>query len=354
MATSPDDRIRLGIIGCGAVARIAHLKALAALPQYEVRYLCDRDLDVARAARTMYGLRAEITGQVGELAGKVDAAIICVWPKLHKAITLELLAMGMDVLCEKPLAANSADAAEMAEAARQAGRVLAVGHWCRFLKNVWMLRKLVDLQFFGQIEEIVAEFGADLGWPMATGAYYDRALTAGGVMYDAGIHVIDLVSWLFGDIGDIQYEDDSFGGTETNGALRGTVRVKESGVRCRVAASWTHPLANSIRITGSEAEAEARLSEHAMLTVTQPVDGERIRFLAPADDLVLPFRSPVPQIGLLEDFAGCIRSGRLPVASAATAVPPLRALETAYSVRRPMVQPWVEAGLGTGCRTTVS
>src|SRR5437764_805285 len=101
MTLGSEHPIRLGIVGCGAVARIAHLKALAALPQYEIRYLCDRDPDVARDAKTMFGLRAQTTPRIEDLAGEVDAAIVCVWPNFHKPITLQLLAMGLDVLCEK-------------------------------------------------------------------------------------------------------------------------------------------------------------------------------------------------------------------------------------------------------------
>jgi predicted dehydrogenase len=354
MICGSGERIRLGIVGCGAVARIAHLKALSVLPEYEISCLCDRNLDVARTARTMFGLRAQITGEVQDLAGKVDAAIVCVWPNLHKPITLELVAMGIDVLCEKPVAGNSADATSMADAAMRAQRILAIGHWCRFLKNMWVLRKLLDMEFFGELREVVAEFGGALDWPMATGAYYDRSKTSGGVMFDAGIHIIDLVSWLFGEIANIGYEDDSFGGTEANGVLYGTVRAQGRDIPCRVAASWTHALRNSVRIVGSEAEGEARLNEREPLTVTRTVGGERMRFLVPADDLNLPFRSSSPQVGLLEDFAHCIRSRSAAVTPAAATIAPLQALERAYSVRRPMRQPWVEAGFEMACRTNAS
>jgi predicted dehydrogenase len=354
MAAGFENRIRLGIVGCGAVAQISHLKALASLPQYDVRYLCDRQLDVARTAKTAYRLRAEVTERVQDFAGNVDAAIVCVWPNFHKPVTLELLAIGLDVLCEKPIAGNSTDAAAMVEAAKQAQRILGIGHWCRYLKNMWMLRKLLDLEFFGELHQIVAEFGDALGWSMATGAYYDRALTRGGVMFDAGIHVLDLVSWLFGEISDIRYEDDSYGGVETNGVLEGTVRIKERDVPCRVAASWTHRLSNSVRVVGSEGEAEARLIDHDSLTVTRSSGGERIRFLVPSADLAMPFRSSVPQIGLLEDFAHCVRSRGLPITPAEATLAPLRMLETAYSVRRPMAQPWVEAGFAMPCHTNAS
>jgi predicted dehydrogenase len=173
-------------------------------------------------------------------------------------------------------------------------------------------------------------------------------------MFDAGIHVIDLLSWLFGEIDQVQYEDDSYGGTEANGVLRGTVRVRERDIPCRVAASWTHPLRNSLRVVGSEGEAEARLNERHLLSVVRPVGRERMRFLVPADDFTLPFRSSVPQVALLEDFARCIRSRALPVAAAETTLAPLRVLEKGYSVRREMAQPWVEAGFEAPCRMSAS
>ena len=60
---------------------------------------------------------------------------------------------------------------------------------------------------------------------MSSGAYFDRGITIGGVMFDAGIHVLDLVVWMFGDIDQIQYQDDSYGGVESNGVIRGMVTI---------------------------------------------------------------------------------------------------------------------------------
>ena len=95
----------------------------------------------------MYGLRADVTDRTLDLAGKVDATIVCVWPSFHLPVTCELLDMGQDVLCEKPLATSAADAVEIAAAARRAGRIVAVGQWCRCLKSAWILRKLLALGF---------------------------------------------------------------------------------------------------------------------------------------------------------------------------------------------------------------
>jgi predicted dehydrogenase len=348
------DPIRLAIIGCGAVARISHLAALARLPQYEVRYLCDRSLEAAQTAKRMFGLRADVTTRLQDLAGTVDAAIVCVWPRDHLPVTLELLGMGLDVLCEKPIATTAADAAAIAAAASRVQRIVAVGQWCRCQKSSWILRKLLSLQFLGEIREVVGEFGDILAWPMSTGAYFDRNLTRGGVMFNMGIHVLDLVVWLFGEIGGIRYEDDSYGGMETNGIVNGTVRVGGRDVPCRVAASWTHRLMNGVRVVGSDGEAEALFGERDQVTIRRSVGSERMRFQVRADGIEMPFRSSSPQEALLEDFAAALRARTSPITPAESAVLPLRLIEEAYSVRRPMAQPWVEAGLGSRCSTRKS
>ncbi len=338
--------IRLGIVGCGAVARIAHLKALRSLPQFDVRMLCDRNREVAHTTKRMFGLRAGVATDLHDLSGQVDAALVCVWPKDHYSVTRELLEMGLDVMCEKPITTASDDAIDLVEAAERKGRIVAVGQWCRYLRCSWILKRLLDLQFLGEICEVSAEFGGDLSWPMATGAYFDPHTTRGGVMFDAGVHVLDLVVWLFGGLRRIEYRDDSFGGMEANAVLSGVLDLDGHEVPCRVAASWTHALFNGVRVRASRGEAELRFDEGHQLLVRKPLDGEPVEFRMTDKGCDIPFRSSAAQQALLEDFANAVRFRRPPVASARSAILPLVILEEAYAVRTPIPQPWVQPWLG--------
>jgi predicted dehydrogenase len=342
--------IRLGIVGCGAVARNCHLKALATLPEYNVTYLCDRNLAAAETAKEIYGLGANVTDQLQEFAGNVDAAIVCVWPGEHVPVTLQLLNMGLDVLCEKPAATTSADAVVVVEAARRADRIVAVGQWCRCQKNVWNLQKLLSLDYFGEIRSVVAEFGNPLQWPMSSGAYFDRRITPGGVMFDTGIHVLDLVVWLFGGIDHIEYEDDSYGGVESNATIHGTLRIGRHQVPCRVAASWTHELINGIRLVTSKGEVKARFAIGDELTLRQSISGRCVESRITHSDLVTQFSALNPYAAQLENFAIALRTRSEPITPVASTVLPLEIMEAAHAVRRPMAQPWVEADLGSPCR----
>ena len=338
MTTTP---IRLGIVGCGAVTRISHLRALAALPEYEVRYLCDKNLEVARAANREFGLNAKVTTDFNDMSGEIDAAIVCAWPSHHFPITMGLLKMGVDVLCEKPITTTSSDAIELAEAATRSQRIVAVGQWCRCLKISWILRRLLSLEFVGQIQAVTAEFGDELSWPMATGAYFDRKQTGGGVMFDAGIHVLDLIVWMFGELHQITYRDDSFGGMEANGILSGVIKSGDREIPCRVAASWTHALFNGVRIVGTEGEIHLRFANRDYITVVKQVAGEPMVLRIGEEGCDMPFRSGSPQQALLEDFAFAVGSRRAPVTAVDSAILPLKILEMAYTLRRPLEQPWV-------------
>jgi len=104
--------LRLGIVGCGAVTRAYHLPTLTQMPAVVVAVLCDKDRQSAEAARKLFGLRALITNDVNQLTGSVDAALVATPLRSHAQIAIELLRAGIDVLCEKPLAATSLDAAQ--------------------------------------------------------------------------------------------------------------------------------------------------------------------------------------------------------------------------------------------------
>lgn len=334
--------LRLGIVGCGAIVREGHLPVLRGEPQADVRVLCDKNVRSAAAAGKQFGLAAAVTDRAEDLAGKVDAAIVAVPPRFHAPVAIGLMEAGIDVLCEKPLAATAADAERMVATAARTGRLLAVGLVTRFHRSNHVLRTLLRGGVVGEVREVVAEQGAPLDWTMTSASYYSRDNTAGGVFFDAGVHLIDRLVWLFGDLRVTGYEDDSYGGVESNAALAATATLGGREVPVRVALSWTHFLANCIKVVGTEATAKVRLDEPDAVVVTREVAGEplaksvtaqRPPFAAAGGD---PFRAQ------LLDFFEAVRLRREPFVAGASAVGALRVIERAYAVRKRMAQPWVE------------
>src|SRR5687768_9319576 len=230
--------VKLAIVGCGAITRASHLPSLARIPGHVVKSLCDVNIANARLARAEFDLDCDVTSHVAEVIGQVDAAIIATPPKFHAPVARQLLEAGIDIMCEKPLASSAAEARELVDTADRHGRILAVGLVTRFHPNNALLREPVDDDFLGELTHVAVEFGAPLDWPMATDAYYRPSMTAGGVLYDAGVHFIDRMAWLFGDLTDISMCDDSFGGFESNALVSGQLTIKGRRVPCSAAFSW--------------------------------------------------------------------------------------------------------------------
>jgi predicted dehydrogenase len=121
--------LRAAVVGVGHLGRF-HAEKYAALPGVRLVAVVDRDPERARAVAATLG--ADAVPDHRALAGRVDCASVAVPTGAHAAVGLDLLAAGIDVLIEKPLASTAAEGAALVRAAADAGRLLQVGHLERF------------------------------------------------------------------------------------------------------------------------------------------------------------------------------------------------------------------------------
>jgi predicted dehydrogenase len=118
--------LRFGVIGAGWVATARHIPSIQRLADVELVAVFDRSLDRAKAAAPK-GVLA--TGDLDEFYGSdLDAVSICTSPWSHADQAIGALGRGVNVLCEKPMALNSAEANSMAQAAETAQRTLCISH----------------------------------------------------------------------------------------------------------------------------------------------------------------------------------------------------------------------------------
>jgi len=192
------DRIRVAIQGSGIIARY-HARACSAAEGVELVAAANwRPESLARLAEEWHIPRT--TTDFDELAAdpNIDAVIITLPNCLHKAETLRMLRAGKHVLVEKPMAMNVAEAEEMIAAARQAQRVLMVGHMWRFDVEVNWLRRVVAQGLLG---EIVKTKGYHVN-PAGVGPqgwFNDPAKSGGGVVMDMAVHSLDTTRFLLGE-----------------------------------------------------------------------------------------------------------------------------------------------------------
>src|SRR5882724_6734382 len=103
------ERLRVGVIGGGAIAQVAHLPVLKKLKSIEVQAICDTDLPKARALADRFGVK-DALDDIEDVLGysEVDAVVICTPNHLHESHILAALSADLHILVEKPLTMSAA------------------------------------------------------------------------------------------------------------------------------------------------------------------------------------------------------------------------------------------------------
>jgi myo-inositol 2-dehydrogenase/D-chiro-inositol 1-dehydrogenase len=112
---------------------------------------------------------------------------------VHAALVGEFAVAGIPVLCEKPVGVSPREAASARDAALQAGVVLQVGYWRRFVPRLRELRARIESGELGEIYQLSC-----MQWDHEPPSASFRA-DCGGIAIDMGVHEIDQIRWLLGD-----------------------------------------------------------------------------------------------------------------------------------------------------------
>ena len=180
------------MLGAAWIADRALLPAMAAAGNVEAVAIASREPERARAMAAAHGVARVHDDYDALLAdADVDAVYIALANSLHRPWTLRALQAGKHVLCEKPLGCTAAEARDMAEAARAAGRVLMEAFMYRFHPRIGELRGRV-----GEVRHLHAAFS----FTLAGGANYRRiAAMGGGALLDVGCYTLDVSRWFCGE-----------------------------------------------------------------------------------------------------------------------------------------------------------
>jgi len=191
------EKVRVGIIGAGGVARKIHIPGFRKLPDVELAAVCDPDEEAARAAGVprVYADYRELLRDAA-----VDAVVVSSPNHLHHEIAIAALKARKHVLCEKPLALDAAQASEMLDAARKAGVVHMTAFTYRYTPSVRYLKHLADQGELGRIQSVRAAYLMALAGHV-TGWRSSRALAGSGALADIGSHLIHLALDIAGGIG---------------------------------------------------------------------------------------------------------------------------------------------------------
>jgi predicted dehydrogenase len=200
----PAPLLRVGLIGCGNIARRAHLRAMDVLRD-RVRLVATADIDEAAAHDAAAPWEAVAYADGHELIGRRDVDVIMIaTPEVaHREWTEAAAAAGKHVLCEKPMAPTLGDADAMIAACRRAGVRLMIGHSRRFTRRYMEIRRAIDRGDVGSVRllrENERRSGAAVGGVRYWSAEHwtgDPAVSVGAALTN-GIHEADLLRWFTG------------------------------------------------------------------------------------------------------------------------------------------------------------
>lgn len=299
--------VRVGLLGCGRIARYFHLRALVEHPDVDLAVVADPSAEAreaAGAAAPGTRLEADWTRVIADR--DVDAVVVCLPTDLHVAAAVAALEAGIAVYVEKPVAID-ADGLEALRAARAAapGVVASAGLNFRHHPLYEAAGRTLAAGDLGRLLTVRTTFAAA---PRDLPVWKRSRATGGGALLDLATHHVDLVRLLLGEV------------TTVSASVR-TLRTDAD------TATFTLGLADGLDVQG--------------LVTLSGVQQDRIEVLGDAGEMVLDrYRSPVPQ--LRRPLAGDGRAARARGAGRELG----RAVAAARGVAAPPADPSFAAALG--------
>jgi predicted dehydrogenase len=332
-------RVRIALVGCGAVTERCHIPALRTLESAEITLLVDRDLERAQALAQRFDI-PNTAASYDDVAQHADAALVALPSHLHAQASIDLLKAGVHVMVEKPMALTMADCDAMIDAAQQAERVLAVALMRRFLRNGAFVAWALQNKALGRLESFDFSEGNIFNWPSHSDYFLKRELAGGGVLADNGAHTLDQLLWWLGeDVASFEYFDDAFGGVEADCELHLTMK---SGVSGRVELSRTRALRSTAIFHCEGGILEANLRNNS-IRITSFDGTSGLGGFGIDKNILTPVDQPFTQlfIPLHDDWLYAIQTGSQPTVTGEIARRSVALIAACYEQRQPLNLPWL-------------
>ena len=190
------ERLKIGLIGCGRIAQIYHLRALERLERAQLVAIAEPDPNRLAEARRIAPGAAPFDGLETLLArADVEAVVICLPTHLHASASIAAFEAGKHVYIEKPIATGLGEGRGVLEAWRATGKVGMIGFNYRFHPLYRTARRqLRD----GRIGRVVAARSAFCAAGRSLPDWKRSRQTGGGALLDLATHHADLARFLLG------------------------------------------------------------------------------------------------------------------------------------------------------------
>jgi predicted dehydrogenase len=203
------------IIGCGRIGE-RHAKHISVYGNLIA--VCDIEFEKANSLAKKYNVNAYTDLQKmlnGTRDNEIDIISICTPNGLHHEHTIISLKHGLNVLCEKPMALNEEEAANMLQAAETNNKRIFAVKQNRFNPPVLKLKELLNDNKLGQIFSVQLNCFWNRNDNYYLNSWKGTKKLDGGILFTQFSHFIDLIIWLNGDIIESKGYSDNFNHKKT-------------------------------------------------------------------------------------------------------------------------------------------
>ncbi len=312
--------MRVGIIGVGAMG-VNHARVYSEIA--DIVGVADPDVKAGGAASNRFTTNF-FPEYKALLKENLDAVSVCVPTSQHAKVALDVIARGVNLLVEKPLAGSLAEAQEVVKAADKAGVTLAVGHVERHNPVVAVVKRSLAAGDYGDLITIAAR---------RVSSFPPRVRDVGVVM-DLGVHDIDILRYLVGSPVRSVY---ALSGRRVHDRFEDHANLLlrfENGVHGFIEVNWLTPMkVRRLSLTCQSNFVEVDYTEQSVTVSSStvgPLDAYNL-YKVPLEhhSQRIQVRKEEPLRLELEDFLAAVKDKRPPLVAGADAVETLRVAEAA-------------------------
>jgi len=192
------DKIRFAVIGVGGFGQ-KRIKSIMKSSMAKLSYITDINAKLVEDLSKKLSINVV---SLDELSSKKDYDVtIVATPNLfHEELVIKLLKSGKDVWCEKPMAINIESARRMVLESIKNRRILKVGSNPRYFPNTLKASDLIKRKYIGKIMFFRGWIGNEGLHLLNKDWYTKKEMIGGGTLIDNGVHLIDLIRYLAGEI----------------------------------------------------------------------------------------------------------------------------------------------------------
>ena len=299
--------LRVGVIGTGSMGK-NHARVCSEFEDVSLIGIADIDKTMAKKIAGKIGTKAFFDYK--ELLPKVDAAIVATPTFTHYKIAIDLLNKGKHVLVEKPICDSVDEAEELVKKAEKEDLILAVGHIERHNPVARFVKDSMDKKRFGELITLTSKRVSN----------FPGRIKDVGVILDMGIHDIDIMRYLVGEVKSVYAKAGMFNKKISHEDYANIVLNFENGISGVVEVNWLTPMKiRKLFLTYSENFVEA---DYMSQSVT--ISSSSFKQIDEMDLYHIPIQYNIREVALerkeplkneIEDFVRAIKKSDEPLAS---------------------------------------